>query len=85
MKEIEALLIELAKRKGSKYNNIWYSDEWTNVFFETGEIMQIHACFICEQIIINKPLAQYQMFLTEETMYEHGLKHIKEAGLLTFL
>ena len=79
------ILVAIAKRNGSKYDNIWYSDEWTNML-GPGITLQIHKCFICNVTIIEEPVATYRYLkqIVEELLQKHGLQHLNEMHLLSF-
>lgn len=83
--ECEKILINLAKRAGSVYNNEWYGESWDGLLVENGKSR--YTCFICNKEFVSYPIAiiAFSKEASKKAAKEHGIQHLKEKNLTAFL
>lgn len=76
------LLVQLVKPKNIECYD-WHGETWTDLFGLHTE--QIHTCMICESIVSKYPIILGIKNLIEKELKEHGIQHLKEMNLLSFI
>jgi len=63
----------------NKFNKIYFISNFTWTYLKDNN----HYCLICEENIFNIRINNMSLFF--DMIYNHGIKHLKEYNLLSFL